>query len=251
MSDPCQPIRDALAKLLEERTGVQETLQSGLGPAQKAAALREIGKLTGKIEDKEDELNECLGIPPPPPPLPPVTCSLTGTAIQTISDPRFPGATVPISLSLTFTGIDHRNVSLPIPSLGLTSFFLLFGRCNDFIGTQQASAGGTFDLSSGHMDIPVTLTVFHTVSGNPNSFPTRELCHLFISSGPSTLSGTLTTRSTASAQPTPITPTLFGAPLNRQSGAITLVGAGVLAGGASAGTAVDVIISGTLSQPLP
>jgi hypothetical protein len=251
MSDPWQPIRDALADLLDERAGVQQTLQSGLGPDEKEAALREIRKLTGKIEDKEDELNECLGIPPPPPPLPPVTCTLTGTAIQTISDPRFPGSTVPISLSLTFTGIDHRDVSLTIPSLGLTSFFLLFGRCNDFVGTQQASAAGTFDLSSGHLDIPVTLTVFHTVSGNPNAFPTRELCQLLIPSGPSTLSGTLTTRSTPSAQPAPVMATLFGAPLNRQSGGISLVASGVLQGGASGGTAVDVVISGTLSQPLP
>jgi hypothetical protein len=135
MSDPCQPIRNALADLLEERTGVQETLHSGLGSAEKEAALREIGKLTAKIEEKEDELNECLGIPPPPPPLPPVTCTLTGTAIQTISNPGFPGGTSLISLSFTFTGIAHRNVSLTIPSLGLTSFFLGFGRCNDFIGT--------------------------------------------------------------------------------------------------------------------
>jgi hypothetical protein len=148
MSDPCQPIREALADLLDERAGEQAVLQSGLGPAEKAAAQRVIAKLTRSIQEKQDELDRCLGIPPPPPPPPPVTCTLTGTAIQTISDPRFPGSTVPISLSLTFTGIDHRNVSLTIPALGLTTFTVLV-RCNDFVGTRQAFAAGTFDRTSG------------------------------------------------------------------------------------------------------
>jgi hypothetical protein len=249
MSDPCEPIRDALAGLLEARAGFQQTLHSGIGSADKAAVAREIKSLTREIEAKEEELDRCLGVPPPPPPPPPVTCTLTGTALQTISDPGFPGATVPISLSFTFSGIDHRDVSLTIPALGLTAFFVFFGRCNDFIGTRQAVATGGFDRSSGQMQIPVTLTVFHSISGN--GAPWTTLCPLIIPSGPSTLSGVLTTSSTPSTQPVPVTPTLFGAPLNRQSGAITLVASGVLQGGANAGTAVDVIISGALSQPLP
>jgi hypothetical protein len=63
------------------------------------------------------------------------------------------------------------------------------------------------------------------------------------------LSGTLTTGRT----PDMINPGLFlvGAPLIRPGGRIMLVGSSIASGGPANGTAVDMIIAGTLSQPLP
>jgi hypothetical protein len=76
-----------------------------------------------------------------------------------------------------------------------------------------------------------------------------------IPAGPSTLALTppgLTTRTVFSSLSA--TGTLFGSALNKTTGSVTLVGAGVLMGGALGGAACDVTVTGTLacgSQPLP
>jgi hypothetical protein len=99
-------------------------------------------------------------------------------------------------------------------------------------------------VESGDITIPVTLSLSHALSGGPFNLCATQ------TPGNSTLRINLTTTTIPSA----ITGTLFGAPLNRATGQVTLVGSGALTGGASQldGVGVDLVMFGRFAcDPLP
>jgi hypothetical protein len=257
MSDPCQAIREEIAALRDEILGAQAELHNlqpedprepGVGPAQKAQLIAQIKRLTAALNAKEDELKKCVE-----PEIifeiePPVTCALNGSATLTTSDSRFAGPFgVLVTAMLTFSGIAHSRVTATLDPISLGPFSLPLGCSVRLSIAPQGTVTGTFDrdggpiVPAGTLDMTLTLNVTTLGGGGIQCF--------WVPSGTSALAGALTTRSA----PSMVTPGMFlmGAPLNRTSGAITLVGSSVAAGGPLNGTAVDTIITGTLSQPLP
>jgi hypothetical protein len=245
----CQSIADELQALMEERADLQAQLQSA-ATSQKPGLVAQIKKLNTQIAEKEAELDQCMGVEPPRPPL---TCTLPGTAVIRTGDSRAPGPfVVSVTLILTFSGPNREIVTLNFPGISLP--LALSGplgiSCTDTITISLlgGQAVGTYSPSfPNNIDIPATFAVSHSLSGG-------FFCSL-IPAGPSTLALTppgLTTRTVFSSLSA--TGTLFGSALNKTTGSVTLVGAGVLTGGALGGAACDVTVSGTLacgSQPLP
>jgi hypothetical protein len=245
----CLEIVNVIQDHKTERADLQAQLQVADTP-QKPILAAKIKKCTKLIEDKEAELAQCMGEEPAPPPL---HCVLEGTAVVTTGDLRAPGPfVVAVTLTLTFFGPKREIVTLAFPGISLPFTFTgpFSSSCTDTITISLIAGTGVGKYSSSFpndIDVPATFTVSHSVTGG-------FFCSL-IPAGPSTLALSppgLTTRSV----PSPLSPTgsLFGAALNKTTGSITLVGAGVLMGGALGGAACDVIVSGTLacgSQPLP
>jgi hypothetical protein len=244
----CQAIVDELAGLKKERADLQEDLHGHPGepkpsPSQKAAIAAQIKEVTQKIEQKEQELRDCLGVPAP---LPAVTCPMAdSTATLITSNASFPG---PFLLSvvptLTFLSPDHAVVTLapitntfgPIPISGTP--------CMDMLTVTIPAAGGTFNPTTGDLSISVSATLSHSLSGG-----ILNACSLY-PAGPSVVASPLTT----GTLPSPVSGTVSGAPLSRTTGALSLVASGTFTGGLSqvAGTGVDLRITGTLGcAPLP
>jgi hypothetical protein len=233
-SDPCASIRAELAQLQDERAELQDEFASG-----NRGVASELLRVNRAIAAKQADLDKCLGI------LPPLSSTLSGTAVITTSDPRFPGPfTLPVTASLKFTGVDHASVtvSATLPPL---SFAVGTSGCTDTMTVTQTNAGvsGTFTRSSGTLTWPsVSLRVTHAVTPALN-----PVCALIQgAAGPSTLASTATTGSTTSA----LSGTLTGVTLNASTGAVTLVESAVGSGGLFAGTTVDIVVTGTMA-PLP
>jgi hypothetical protein len=244
----CQQIANDLQDFKGERADLQAELQ--VAPtSQKASLAGRIKALTRRIAEKEAELDRCMGVEPPPPPL---TCTLPGTAVITTGDSRAPGPfVISVDLTLTFFGPNRESVTLSFPGASFpVTFSVLGSTCTDTITIilSGGQATGTYSPSfPNNIDIPATFSLSHAITGG-------FVCS-FLPADPSTLPLTppgLTTRSV----PSPLSPTgtLFGSALNKNTGSVTLVGAGVSTGGALGGIAFDITISGTLacgSQPLP
>lgn len=246
----CQHFADELQELVMERADLQSELNHA-SPAQKPLFARKIAELTTTIQAKRSEYNQCIGMPPP---LPPITCTLSGTATVRTSHPSAPNNVIPITLTLTFSGSTHQRVDVIFPTIALGTFIMtgpLGISCRDTVVISLPSGVAVGSYSSSfpfHLDIPMTLLVNHTFGG---AFFCRG-----IPAPPSNLvltSPGLTTRTVPS--PLSATGTLFGSALNKTQGSslgrIDLVGAGVLTGGYFNSVLCDVAISGTLSQPLP
>jgi hypothetical protein len=246
----CQAIADELADLKKERSDLQADLQ-GLNrdpgepkpsPSQKAAIAARIGRVNGKIDDKERELRECLGVPAP---LPAVTCPIIGTTSVATSSTTFPGPfTLPAVPTLTFLSPDHTAVQLAAIATSLAPFAVTGTPCTDTITIAIPSAAGGFNTATGDISMSISATISHSLMGGIFNVCAGS------TPGPSTTQSPLTTGTLTSA----VSGSISGAPLNRTSSTITLVASGVLAGGASqlAGTGLDLRITGTLAcAPLP
>jgi hypothetical protein len=246
----CLEIVNVIQDHKTERADLQAQLQFA-DPKDKPILAAKIKKLTILIEDKEAELDRCMGKPTSPPRLP---CTLEGTAVITTGDPKAPGPFfVSVTFLLTFFGSNRELVTVAFSGASFpTTLTSPVGiTCADTVTLRLLEGTGVGKYSPSFpndIDIPATFAVSHSLSGG-------IICPL-LPAFPSTLPLTppgLTTRSV----PSTLSPTgsLFGAPLNKTSGSITLVGAGVLMGGALGGAPCNVIVSGgTLScgaQPLP
>jgi hypothetical protein len=103
----------------------EDPREPGVGSAAKAQLVAQIKRLTDAINEKEDELRQCVAAQDPQLPEieiePPVVCTLTGVAMVTTANPNFRGPfSLNISATLTFGGIARSRVGvvLSIPPLG-------------------------------------------------------------------------------------------------------------------------------------
>jgi len=240
----CQPIVDELATLEQSRSDYQADLQ-GASPGEKPALIAKIKAVNDKIAQKQKDLNACLGVAPPPPPPPPIVCPLSTTSVTiTTSNPTFPSLTAALGPTLTFTGINHGQVTIDPITLTVGPIAIPSTPCMDLIKVSIAGVTGSFDPVIGDIDIPISLTLSHGLSGGVFNF-----CSL-LPATPSTLMSRLTTGTLPSA----VIGSISGVRLQKPTGAVTLVASGTFVGGVTqlAGTACDLKVAGILlCTPLP
>jgi hypothetical protein len=192
MSDPCQAIRQEIAELRDEILGAQNELHSlepedprepGVGSAAKAQLVAQIKRLTDAINEKEDELRQCVAAQDPQLPEieiePPVVCTLTGVAMVTTANPNFRGPfSLNISATLTFGGcsksrwrgaVDPSARSLPGRSLW---FRVLSDRDNSppRDDNRNVQPSRKSDHSAGYARHPGNVSCHRDGSGGPTVF---------------------------------------------------------------------------------
>jgi hypothetical protein len=264
----CQALADELLQLKQERAALQQELRSLAGP-EKVNATRAINGLLGQIQQKARDLDVCLGRPTPPAPR---TCTLTSGLISCdIARPRIGAAAFPLRITaaiaptFTFSGLNFATVELlssavPLGTVSRSARSILGLVVCPFAVTVGQSRGiGSFDSQLGEVDIPLSLT-FNPSPAWSGLIPSI-VCPLSTASGPSTLAGTLTTRTLSSS----LDPTLSisGFPLSnsrqvltpgstlRPLGSIALIMSGLFSRGFLAGSGCDLSLTGILSSPLP
>jgi len=158
---------------------------------------------------------------------------VTGTATLTIDDACFRGPFVQeLTLRATFSA-DCRRVSLDSDLRIVVGPFDTPIGANTITITLIGGGTGSFDLPSGHMQIPITPHLDHS------------LRDIFVSD--SDVDFALTTGTASSPS---VVFTVTGSPLNRSTGIIILVGASRFRGGFLAGIDCSLILAGTLI-PVP
>lgn len=159
-----------------------------------------------------------------------LTAAFTGAATLKIADPdtNIAGPFVrQITASLVFGG-NRQTVGISaFPAITVGPFSTMLGS-NTMTVKKKSGGSGEFDLASGRMRIPLTLRFDHS---------------LFLV-GDSDLPFVLTTASETSPGGAF---TLSGSPLNRDTGAVTLVGASKFVGGYLAPRDCSISIAGTIS----
>jgi hypothetical protein len=232
----CQRILDTISDKKADLVQFQLDLQAAPTYEMQTDAASEIKKLNAEIRRLERDFNECEGLPNLPDPIGALfPCRVfAGTSNSTFSFL----SSGSIAAGMFFSQAAHASVQFFFPDSPVGTFACMVGSAsipaNVVSARLNAPASGSFERSTGHIDLPmVSFTVDHSSPFLVDSTV------VFVP---------LTTRTVPSAL-SPVG-TLTGFPLNRGAtpGRVVLVGSSTLAGGNFAGTVVDITIYGTLSQ---
>jgi hypothetical protein len=221
----CEAVQLELDALVAERTGYQDDLRSA-SPSQKPFLVAQIRALNRQIAAKRRELNQCLidnGVPVA------MSTSFVGTATLRTSDTRAPGPfTQAVTIGVFFNAA-RNGLSFSVPTIATDPFDVPtpFGRRTNVTTVSQRSGGsGTWDQASGGASVPLTLLFDHSVDFQ---FFDED----------STLSLVLHTGTTAGG--------LTGAPLDRTTRRLRLVGQGTFVDGILENSIGTLEIDGTLA----
>jgi hypothetical protein len=213
----CGPILDEITRL-ETELAFWEALLDSAAPQEKPRIVRKIRELGEQHSEAHARLAECLGESPQPTPL---VVTFSGTATLTIADARFPG---PFASAVTARAtFNPPRTALTVDSLStITATFQTDIGPNTTTVSLLPGGTGTFDPSSGLMLLSIRLRFDHSIIFAGDSDAPIDLR----------------------------TDVGSGSPVNRTTGAVTLVGASRFEGGFLNGTGFSMVLTGTLS-PVP
>ena len=217
MPTACQSLADKVAELEQERNALQLELQDA-DTGQKAAIAMRIKALNKQISVTRDQLVTCLTGTPPPRPLEAV---FDATATVTTTNGHAPGPyESPIRVVLVFSG-DRRFVAIrSFPPIATSPFATPVG---DNVTAVSKVGGGSGSYAAGAMAVPVSLLFDHSIDV-PFYDEDSKLDVVFSTDPPGSVMDS--------------------------SGAITLSGNGIFAGGFLGGSAATVSLTGVIA-PVP
>jgi len=232
----CQQILNTIADLESDRVQLQIDLHYAPTYQDRQKIAAEIKVFTERINGLRREFDECEGITPLPDPIGALFPSRVFVATNNSTFPALGPATA--AATMFFSQADYGSVAFTFPDTAIGTFpWRIFGQTvvSNVLSAQLISGGsGSFERSTGHVDIPTATFLVHHSFG------------LIISS--TVVFTPLTTRTVPSSLSLP--GSLSGLPLSKGAspGRVVLVGSSTLMGGNFGGTVVDIIIDGTLSQ---
>lgn len=229
----CQSIADEIYLKQADRLELYKDRAMARTYLERSKIAAKIKVLNAEIDGLESDLRSCEGLPPIPPPL---TAAYTNTLFAMTNNPSFPvlGPSTAAS-TLTFSQANYTNVELTVPTTPIGAFTATFAgfpvATNTLSAVLQPPSGGTYERSTGHVNLPsATFVISHSspfLAGSSATF------------------APLTTRSVSSA----LSGSLTGVPVSGTAPTrMILVGSATLVGGNYGGTIVDLIIDGFVSQ---
>lgn len=232
----CQEILNTIADLESDRVQFQLDLHQARTYEDRQRISAEIKQITSRIGDLSREFDECEGRTPLPNPIGALFPSRVFVATNNSSFPGLGPAAA--AAGMFFSQANYASVVFTFPDSAIGTFpFTIFGKTvvSNVLSAQLVSGGsGSFERSTGHVDIPsATFLVHHSIGLIASS--TVVFTPLTTRTVPSSLS---------------ILGSLSGLPLTggANPGRVVLVGSSTLMGGNFGGTVVDLIIDGKLSQ---
>jgi hypothetical protein len=150
----CQAIKDEIAQLERELQMLSAELKAA-APGEKPFIAAQIKKLTAKISARRNAFNRCMAEHPLPTP---VTSVLTGMVGIWYRPAGAAGYFTPVSLSMTFSGLNYANVSLQVQPLvfAQAAHVPMLGNIDIIVTT--AARPGAYNRVTHNISIPLTLT---------------------------------------------------------------------------------------------